>query len=743
GVITGDTHLMEFNNDMQTSISNPNGILSGIIGSDGAVAVFLSTGTLTYEGGFIAVPVANANTWERSFASQLNTNPTNKDQFLKIAGKTISDTAVGFTKSPSSPPTLDFSEFTYGGESLVGLSDDNGLAYFRGSFAGTFYQYVGIFGTTDLGARITDDNFSATWVGKFRIPGESVKDFTLAVTFGGTTGAVDGFLIDVEDTLDFLIDGEFDANGVITGDVDFLATEFTSHANPPTPTTFNGTLSGIIGLGGAVGVFLSNAGEDSYRGGFVAIPTATGPLGIACAADGGDPICPDDDAKVTASDWGRVQPAPLNTNPTPGNQFLKIAGKTISTIGTTSSSSGGGAPLVGTLDFTLFSSAIPMGLDANDGLAYVRGWFRENGSPPTNTRHSYAGIYGSTDLGVRIVDSGMDATWAAKLQLDGNSKDFDLTVTFDGADGTVKTFIENLFSAVHFSIDGRFGANGVITGKVHHAFGTHPTSPDDFDGTLSGIIGQDGAVAVFHNTSGNIYGGGFIAVPPPPPPPSVDADAWVSSFTSPGLSTTPTAGNQFLQIADKTISTSGTRRRAAGAAGEIPLVRTLDFSAFSSGTIPLGLDADDGLAYFRGWIGADRHSYAGIYASTNLGAPITESGMDATWPAELRLNNFAEDFTLKVTFDGTNGKVEAFIQNVDMNVIISDRTDFSIDGRFDANGVITGGVHYDDATHPTSPDEFEGTLSGIIGQDGAVGVFVLDSGSNAGTNGGFIAAPAR
>ena len=141
---------------------------------------------------------------------------------------------------------------------------------------------------------------------KFRISGASVKDFTLAVTFGGTTGAVDGFLIDVKQTLDFLIDGEFDANGVITGDVHFAG--FASETNPTPPTTFNGTLSGIIGSGGAVGVFHSNAGEDSYRGGFVAIPTATGPLGIACAADSGDPICPDDDMpnKVTASDWERV-----------------------------------------------------------------------------------------------------------------------------------------------------------------------------------------------------------------------------------------------------------------------------------------------------------------------------------------------------------------------------------------------------------------------------------------------------
>ena len=131
--------------------------------------------------------------------------------------------------------------------------------------------------------------------------------------------------------------------------------------------------------------------------------------------------------------------------------------------------------------------------------------------------------------------------------------------------------------------------------------------------------------------------------------------------------------------------------------GGDPVVRPLNFSEFSSGTIPLGLDANDGLAYFRGWIGDKRSSYAGIYASTDLGAPITESGMNATWPAKLGFNAFVIDFTLAVTFDGTDGTVEAFIEN------ISSSRDFSIDGSFDANGLITGKVHYDSATHPSRP----------------------------------------
>ena len=117
------------------------------------------------------------------------------------------------------------------------------------------------------------------------------------------------------------------------------------------------------------------------------------------------------------------------------------------------------------------------------------------------TLYSYAGIFGTTDLGAPITDDKFSATWAGKFRIFGDSiKDFTLAVTFGGTDGTVKAFLENISGFSDFSIDGRFGVNGVITGKVHFASATHPTSPDGFNGTLSGIIGSDGAVGVFHAT---------------------------------------------------------------------------------------------------------------------------------------------------------------------------------------------------------------------------------------------------
>ena len=715
GLITGDAHFAQFNGNVPTGTADRHGALSGIIGRDGVVGVFLSRESTvseripnSFDGGFVAAPdTVNTGDWLSSFTSPaLRTTLTAGSKFLQLSGTTINTVgtltrASGNGVTPTAT-TLDFTAFSF--DIASGLDDNDGVAHFFGWIDGSgLYSYAGIYESTNLGAPITESGFSATWAGKLQVTRNS-KDFDLKVTFGGTDGTVKAFLENISGFSDFSIDGRFGVNGVITGKV-----HFASATHPTSPDGFNGTLSGIIGSDGAVGVFHAT-GSFAYEGGFLAVPP---------------PV-------VNADDWVSSF-ATLSTTPTAGNQFLKIAGKTINRSGTTRNSNGlGGDPVVRPLDFSAFSSGtIPLGLDANDGLAYFEGFFG-------STYSHYAGIYASTDLGAPITESGMNATWVGKLRYGvAVEENFTLAVTFDGSTGTVKAFLENILGTIDFSINGRFGANGVITGGVHFASATHPTSPNSFNGTLSGIIGQDGAVGVFHSAAVGGYSGGFIAVPD-----TVNAGDWVSSFTSPSLTPTPTTGNKFLQIAGTTLSTSGTTRNSNGEGGD-PVVRPLNFSEFSSGTIPLGLDANDGLAYFRGWIGDKRSSYAGIYASTDLGAPITESGMNATWPAKLGFNAFVIDFNLAVTFDGTTGTVEADIQNVNSDAIISRGIDFSINGRFDANGLITGKVHYDAATHPESPADFEGTLSGIIGSGGAVGVFVLDSGSNAGTNGGFIAAPAR
>ena len=245
-----------------------------------------------FAGGFIAGPNIAFNPdviysdWTRSFDAPLNYEPTAASQFLHTTGNLISVGVLNFFKNPPLKQSLDFSAFTSGGESL-GLSADDGFAYFQGDFRDegnviNTYAYAGIYETTDLGAPITDDGFNATWDGKYDINGGAGRgDFTLNVTFTGTSGTVNAFIIDANSTSDFLIEGTFDENGVITGKTHFA---MFNNDDSATITDRDGILSGIIGQEGAVGVIY---GTGFNIGGFVASPVVT-----ICAKDVFNTDCP-------------------------------------------------------------------------------------------------------------------------------------------------------------------------------------------------------------------------------------------------------------------------------------------------------------------------------------------------------------------------------------------------------------------------------------------------------------------
>ncbi len=165
-------------------------------------------------------------------------------------------------------------------------------------------------------------------------------------------------------------------------------------------------------------------------------------------------------------------------------------------------------------------------------------------------------------------------------------------------------------------------------------------------------------------------------------------------------------------------------------------------------------DASDGVAFFYGRVvtGTDevRSGYAGILAGTNLGevpAPTTEN---ASWNGQITALGYfvAKDFELDIDF--SNRSVSAFVQVRDDNT-----RHFSISGTFDdTTGVITGmvelGNYTDNVNDPANlvPNDNRGTgpLTGLIGVDGAVGVFIKDSadtGKSFNFAGGFVAAPAN
>ena len=182
----------------------------------------------------------------------------------------------------------------------------------------------------------------------------------------------------------------------------------------------------------------------------MACPVRAEPAAIKAfcrATNSNDPRCP----TVTAKDWVDSFTSPaLNVDSSDlavKRQFVQIPGKTLSAEGVTRDTrlNSGIAP-VHTLDFG------SMGLDDDDGLTWVRGSRHHTGSPVS---YAYVAIYGTTDLGAPITESGFSATWAGKLQVTRNSKDFDLKVTFVGTTGTVKAFIPNIEGVKDLSINGQ------------------------------------------------------------------------------------------------------------------------------------------------------------------------------------------------------------------------------------------------------------------------------------------------
>ena len=161
-------------------------------------------------------------------------------------------------------------------------------------------------------------------------------------------------------------------------------------------------------------------------------------------------------------------------------------------------------------------------------------------------------------------------------------------------------------------------------------------------------------------------------------------------------------------------------------------------------------DASDGVAFFFASADEDPNGYAGILAGTNLGTVPDESTPSATWNGQITaLGHFpARDFKLDIDFSARS--VAAFVR-----ATLNDNSTehFSINGTFDGTtGVISGtvelGNYTDNVNLPANLVENvnrgTGRLTGLIGIEGAVGVFLKnndDPGKSFNFAGGFVAAP--
>nr|MCA8835342.1 hypothetical protein [Pseudomonadota bacterium] len=416
----------------------------------------------------------------------------------------------------------------------------------------------------------------------------------------------------------------------------------------------------------------------------------------------------------------------------------------------------GSDPYVYTLNFADATfKGRAFGGDATDGVVIFRGQDnRATGGPRySNTTH-YAGILPGTNLGAPVNEPDGTAIWYGQFRARGHetaNSDFALHINFGDGDGagTLHAAVIEEAGDQSYKINGRFDDNGVITGTSEFADGYH--------GVLTGLIGEEGAVGVFVSDT-LYYGGyvgGFVASPTRPDlsladttPNRVTTADWLASFETKPARVADINRNHFLQIDGTDLNFSRPISTTYGHSFSDISEYSLNFKddVFRDG----GGDRADGVVFYRAHNGDESNSYfyAGVIPTTILGEPLSETSGKAIWIgrfgaafADGNRAAFRSDFTLGITFNGKGGEIST-------DVIIKGRDYFELDGTFNKQGVISGTanrVYYenDRIGDVTGDIVNSGPLTGLIGQEGAVGAFISNRQTNntSGFAGGFVARP--
>ncbi len=385
---------------------------------------------------------------------------------------------IGIAAGSITPLTLNS---THKGLRLA--DEEDGFAF---GISGTKKLYIGLLAGTSLGAPLRNATAqTATWDADLSVlfyngSADAIenKTFKLQVNFGGDTDntlAIMGDAPSITGPGVFSLDGKFTRNGVIYGTVGFTNASYGA-----------GTLTGLIGVDGVVGIFKSDDpnlafAASRYVGGFVAAPTP-----------------PD----VTATGFK------ANARQNNGMDTLTVLGSGVpdTNIGSVNFIEGkvGESSLgIENVDETSLLLSGNKG-----GVAFTFG----NASGVANY---HVGILADTNVGPAL-NNDVTGDWVGKIQAIVNGSDTtEQAITFNvnfGAksfaikDGTAPTFA-NIGA---MTMDGRFTDTGVIYGSVY--FGGANTNT----GMLTGLIGQNALVGAFAGNGGlaNPYVGGFIANKP-------------------------------------------------------------------------------------------------------------------------------------------------------------------------------------------------------------------------------------
>ncbi len=632
---------------------------------------------------------------------------------------------------------------------------DNGVALFQSDDSiRDRNHYLGIFSGTDLGAPLVETKTEMKFYGKFMntIYRFLTTDFTLDINFNGeSTGTVEAFINHIGNDY-FLLKGDFDSNGVISGTV--VTGGFANHnrdniieINYIRPTS---VLTGLIGEEGAVGVFVGGR-HSELSGGFVASSKS--------AADAFDP-------NVKYSDWVRSFGNPryptVRSDEPQQTLFLR---------GTATGLNAGYGAVPQTLTLALADG--DLGGDGADGVAYVsweqhRDYNSQTRSYDTITTHHYAGILSGTHLGAALptvpagANGAITAIWDGKLGLVANAveipkRDIKLTVDFTNKRISHRSVVGGAHLVnLNANWESGFGYDGVLKGTITYNPGAAldnlaADSTRNSAGIVTGIIGTEGAVGAFRSThvdnptaTHTSYAGGFVAVP------VVNHLNWVNSFDNPS---DVSVGIGAYRSQQQTRFVQGT--------GTGLDTRFIDNSVLQTLTLAngdLGGEVADGVVYVSGvrnvynrqqggTVPVSRH-FAGILSGTNLGAPLevkpAVDGTDATanWAGKLgmivnRASPVESSITLKVNYTK---------QNITLNrtAIGLGAVSFTNVGWDNTSGVLTGAITYD--PNDSALADSTGKVTGLIGQQGAVGAFISDHGDahtnlNTPYSGGFVAVP--
>ena len=728
--------------DTESDTHSP-GTLSGIIGRASALGAFISnndgagSAATSFAGGFVARPriadiddvteLANYDNWVKGANPASEQDPSATFQFAHshatedwlLLNRFNTQTNISTNANTTAKK---FSDARYSGASLVGTASEpnfinDGFAYFVESSK----FYAGILSDTNMGAPLTQAPAVATWIGEIYSVSNffqqtASSDLTLTIGFANGRGTISGTSTLASINNNFskdsvltytLSSGSFDTRGVITGDINLTLDPKTTVGDPDERRTAirNGNFSGLIGARGAVGVFVANG----FAGGFFAVPQSF-----------------EADTDVSYGDWAEVVTTDVATPSTPlKNEFLTGSDAT-------------GATSVNVINFnnainenTTFGGDVSDG-DFNDGFQIFANTGTGN---PTNF---YAGILTTTNLGGALVEVA-DAVWqghlyAARVDGAGGYEQAQFVLDFDFSTTTISATnipVRRVSGAALADDVATYGFTAVwdARGVFNAGTITRTLSTVASAGTLTGIIGAEGAVGVFVSNAGAPvgYAGGFVVSPNARW--IVRYDDWVGSFDEapPATIAASNAGTDvfggFLNLAtgattiapgDLTLLTMTAR----GAGNIMPAV---------SKSLPRASDAMDGVVYITGFRGDNNQTFVGLLPTTNLGAPFPISDESAEWAGTYYDNIGAADTA--VTFDINFN--DRSIGTTTATTTAGTTPDFDLE--FDSAGVITGTV---------TKNSMEATARGLIGAEGLVGGFV-DTTTRTGTlflfHGGFVA----